>query len=63
MNCIKKKAMFITAGFLGIGGYILYQNLKSRIEHHIDYYVTNDLVQTSFKFLNKIIDNWYNNSI
>ena len=32
MNCIKKKAMFITAGFLGIGGYILYQNLKSRID-------------------------------
>ena len=32
MNCLKKKAMFITAGFLGIGGYILYQNLKSRID-------------------------------
>lgn len=32
MNCIKKKAMFIAAGFLGIGGYILYQNLKTRID-------------------------------
>ena len=32
MNCFKKRAMFITAGFLGIGGYVLYQNLKSRID-------------------------------
>lgn len=32
MNCLKKRAMFITAGFLGIGGYILYQNLKSRVD-------------------------------
>ena len=32
MNCLKKKAMLVTAGFLGIGGYILYQNLKSRID-------------------------------
>ena len=32
MNCFKKRAMFITAGFLGIGGYILYQNLKSRVD-------------------------------
>jgi len=39
------------------------QDLKSRIEHHIDYYNTNDLIQTSLIFLNKIIDNWYNNSI
>ena len=39
------------------------QDLKSRIEHHIDYYDTNDLVQTSLKFLNKIVDNWYNNII
>lgn len=39
------------------------QDLKNRIEHHIDYYNTNELVQTSLKFLNKIIDNWYTNSI
>ena len=32
MNCIKKKALLITAGFLGVGGYILYQNLKTRID-------------------------------
>ena len=32
MNCFKKRAMFITAGFLGIGGYILYQNLKTRVD-------------------------------
>ena len=31
MSCFKK-AMFVTAGFLGIGGYILYQNLKTRID-------------------------------
>lgn len=37
--------------------------LKERIEYHIDYYNTNELVQTNFKFLNKIIDNWYTNSI
>lgn len=37
--------------------------LKDRIEHHIDYYNSNELIQTSFKFLNKIIDNWYNISI
>ena len=30
MNCFKKRAMFITAGFLGIGGYILYF-LKNKI--------------------------------
>ena len=32
MNCIKKKALFATTAFLGIGGYILYQNLKTRID-------------------------------
>lgn len=32
MNCLKKRAMFITASFLGIGGYLLYQNLKSRMD-------------------------------
>ncbi len=37
--------------------------LKDRIEHHIDYYNTNELIQTSLNFLNKIIDNWYNNNI
>lgn len=39
------------------------QELKDRIEYHIDYYDTNELVQTSLKFLNKIIDNWYINNI
>ena len=29
MGCFKKRAMLIAAGFLGIGGYILYQNLKT----------------------------------
>ncbi len=37
--------------------------LKGRIEHHIDYYDTNDLVQSSLKFLNNIIDKWYNTNI
>jgi len=49
-------------------GVLKYQNeilhdLKIRIEHHLHYYDTNELVQTSLKFLNKIVDNWYNNSI
>lgn len=39
------------------------QELKNRIENHIDYYKTNDLVYTNFNFLNRIIDNWYNNNI
>lgn len=39
------------------------QDLKNRIEHHIDYYDANELIQTSFRFLNNIIDNWYNISI
>lgn len=37
--------------------------LKERINYHIDYYNTNELIQTSLNFLNKIIDNWYTNSI
>ena len=32
MGCLKKGAMLITAGFLGFGGYILYQNLKTRVD-------------------------------
>ena len=39
------------------------QNLKCRIEHHIDYYSKNTLIQSNFNFLNKIIDNWYNINI
>lgn len=39
------------------------QNLKNRIECHINYYEKNNLIQSNFEFLNKIIDNWYNNSI
>ena len=32
MGCFKKRAMLIATGFLGIGGYILYQNLKTRVD-------------------------------
>lgn len=39
------------------------QNLKKRIEYHIDYYNKNNLIQANFNFLNKIIDNWYNINI
>lgn len=39
------------------------QELKNRIEYHIEYYDTNELVQSNLNFLNKIIDNWYNNNI
>lgn len=39
------------------------QELKSRIEHHIDYYSKNTLIQANLNFLNKIIDNWYTMSI
>ena len=41
----------------------LLNELKNRIEYHMDYYNTNELVQTNLKFLHKIIDNWYTNSI
>lgn len=37
--------------------------LKERIGHNIDYYEKNELIKTSFNFLNKIIDIWYTNSI
>lgn len=39
------------------------QKLKSRIEYHISYYDKNNLIQSNLFFLNKIIDNWYNNDI
>lgn len=39
------------------------QELKSRINHHIDYYSKNTLIQANLNFLNKIIDNWYTISI
>lgn len=39
------------------------QELKDRIEYHIEYYDANELVQSNLNFLNKIIDNWYNNNI
>ena len=39
------------------------QKLKARIEYHIIYYDKNNLVQSNLIFLNKIIDNWYNNDI
>ncbi len=37
--------------------------LKNRIEHHIDYYNKNLLIYGSFSFLNKIIDTWYNKGV
>ena len=39
------------------------QKLKLRIEHHIEYYSKNTLILANLNFLNKIIDNWYNNII
>lgn len=56
------KNMVTSPGVLKHQAEIL-QELKNRIQHHIDYYDTNELIQTSFKFLNKIIDNWYTKSI
>ena len=41
----------------------LLQELKSRIEHHMDYYDNNNLVQTSLQFFIKIIDIWYKSDI
>lgn len=60
--------LYLNKNIITSGGVLKYQTetlheLKNRIEHHIDYYNTNELVQTSLKFLNKIIDNWYTNSI
>ncbi len=56
------KKMITSEGVLNNQIKIL-QELKDRIEYHMDFYVANDLVQTSLKFLNKIIDTWYTNSI
>ncbi len=56
------KRMITSEGVLNNQIKIL-NELKDRIEHHIDYYETNDLVQTNLKFLTKIIDTWYTNSI
>ena len=56
------KNIITSEGVLKYQTEILHE-LKDRIEHHIEYYNTNELVQTSLKFLNKIIDNWYTNSI
>lgn len=39
------------------------QELKERIEKHESFYLKNTLIQANFNFLNKIIDNWYNNNI
>ena len=60
--------LYLNKNIITSEGVLKYQTetlheLKNRIEHHIDYYNTNELVQTSLKFLNKIIDNWYTNSI
>lgn len=52
------KKMITSAGVLEHQTKIL-QELKSRIEYHIDYYYKNLLVKTNLEFLNKIIDNWY----
>ena len=56
------KNIVTSEGVLNYQIQILHE-LKNRIEHHIDYYNTNELIQTNFIFLNKIIDNWYTNSI
>ena len=56
------KNIVTSEGILKYQAKILHE-LKDRIEHHIDYYNTNQLVQTNLNFLNKIIDNWYNNNI
>ena len=37
--------------------------LKGRIETHLDYYEKNELVLTNLMFLNNIIDNWYSNDL
>ena len=60
--------LFLNKNIVSSEGVLKYQvqilhELKNRIEHHIDYYNTNELIQTNFIFLNKIIDNWYTNSI
>lgn len=39
------------------------QELKKRVEHHIDYYDKNLLIKGNFEFLNKIIDEWYTKSV
>lgn len=52
------KRMITSTGVLEHQTKIL-QELKSRIEYHIDYYSKNLLVKTNLEFLNKIIDNWY----
>ena len=56
------KNIVTSEGILKYQTQILHE-LKDRIEHHIDYYNTNQLVQTNLNFLNKIIDKWYNNNI
>ena len=56
------KNIVTSEGILKYQTQILHK-LKDRIEHHIDYYNTNQLVQTNLNFLNKIIDKWYNNNI
>lgn len=33
MNIFKKKAMLTTTALLGFGGYILYQNIKTRLDN------------------------------
>ena len=56
------KNIVTSEGILKYQAKILHE-LKDRIEYHIDYYNTNQPVQTNLNFLNKIIDNWYNNNI
>lgn len=36
------------------------QELMKRIFYHIDYYKSNDLILSTFKFLKIVVDNWFN---
>ena len=60
--------LYLNKNIVTSGGVLNHQakslnELKERIEHNIDYYEKNELIKTSFNFLNKIIDIWYTNSI
>lgn len=39
------------------------KDLENRMNRNIGYYSKNSLIISNFNFLNKIVDNWYNNSI
>lgn len=56
------KRIITSKGILEFHGNIL-NELKDRIEHHIEYYSKNLLIYGNFTFLSKIIDMWYNRSV